>query len=221
MSTHSHICRKNRDGTYTGVYCHLDGYPKHHAPILSKFYATDERVDALLALGNLDQLGPEIGRKHKWDESCSPRCKNWCCADSRDCGTPWEEAAPKTFTDFSYLHETAAEYVYLWSGGKWSYSKVWNLVRFEFEPLPEFDAQLKEPVEVTVSPDTLPVHHACVQAKLVSSNAEALRLLTAGAVYVNDVRVLNVTATLEAGKSYTLRVGLHKAVRVRVEKHAP
>ena len=72
MSTHSYICRKNRDGTYTGIYCHLDGNPKHHAPILLKFYATDERVDALLALGNLDQLGPEIGRKHKWIEVCSP-----------------------------------------------------------------------------------------------------------------------------------------------------
>lgn len=142
MSTHCYIVKKNQDGTYTGVYCHLDGYPNGVGKILSKVYATDEQVDRLLSFGDLDHLGSMIGSKHFWYRECSARCRNWCHFETRDCGTPWEQAAPKTFADlFDHIRKTAAEWVYLWSDGKWTYSKVWNTVRFEFEVLPEFDVQ--------------------------------------------------------------------------------
>lgn len=57
MSTRSIICKKNSDGTYTGIYCHWDGYVENNGRILNDNYTTEESIDRLLALGDLSSLG--------------------------------------------------------------------------------------------------------------------------------------------------------------------
>jgi hypothetical protein len=69
MSTRSAIIIDNADGTAEGIYCHNDGYPEHHAPILLKYYNTEPKVRALIALGAISVLGPTIGRKHSFGKA--------------------------------------------------------------------------------------------------------------------------------------------------------
>ena len=60
MSTRSNIRIYREDGTSTGIYCHADGYESYNGVILQAFYNTPEKVEKLLALGNLSSLGPKI-----------------------------------------------------------------------------------------------------------------------------------------------------------------
>jgi hypothetical protein len=66
MSTRSAIIIENADGTAEGIYCHNDGYPEHHGPILLKHYTDEKKVRQLITLGSISSLAPEIGRKHKF-----------------------------------------------------------------------------------------------------------------------------------------------------------
>lgn len=56
MGTRSRIAIRNADNTYTSVYCHWDGYPSHHGPILQQDYGTEDKVRALLAGGDFSSL---------------------------------------------------------------------------------------------------------------------------------------------------------------------
>lgn len=56
MGTRSTIAIQNPDGTITGVYCHWDGYVDHNGRILHKNYDTEDKVLALIELGNISQL---------------------------------------------------------------------------------------------------------------------------------------------------------------------
>lgn len=60
MSTRSNIAIQRKDGTKTGIYCHYDGYIEYVGAILYENYNTAEKVEELLALGNLSSLGTDI-----------------------------------------------------------------------------------------------------------------------------------------------------------------
>lgn len=62
MGTRSRIAIRNANNTYLSVYCHWDGYPSHHAPILQQHYDTEEKVRALLAGGDFSSLKKELGK---------------------------------------------------------------------------------------------------------------------------------------------------------------
>lgn len=69
MSTRSTIAIRHEDGTMKKIYCHSDGYIEWNGSILQKYYSTADKVEKLLALGNLSTLGPEIkpDDPHDWD----------------------------------------------------------------------------------------------------------------------------------------------------------
>lgn len=69
MSTNSYICRENEDGTYTGIYCHWDGYLANNGDILVHCYKTRKKVNTLLAQGNISYLSgkPEYCKKYGED----------------------------------------------------------------------------------------------------------------------------------------------------------
>lgn len=106
MATRSFICKVNSDGSVEGVYCHWDGYPDHHLPLLEGKYTTHGDVDDLLALGDLSTLGETPGK---------------CEAFHRDRGE--ELSAPArhgTLKEFiEYASRSGAAYVYTFSDGKW------------------------------------------------------------------------------------------------------
>lgn len=95
MSTRSRIGIKNNDGTITSIYCHSDGYLGGVGALLADHYATEEHVRALLAVGNVSELGVEVGDKIPFDQRewrPSPRGRGWvdqavqCVAYGRDRG---------------------------------------------------------------------------------------------------------------------------------------
>ena len=59
MSTHSTIWIKTGD-TYTGVYCHFDGYLDHNGAILLEHYNSAEKAQALISMGSILALNTTL-----------------------------------------------------------------------------------------------------------------------------------------------------------------
>ena len=108
MATRSHIGKKQKDGTIKYIYCHWDGYPSHNGDILKKNYNTKSKVDALLELGDLKILDPEI---HK------------CSAFSGD------DSKARVVASFDDFHNGDVSYYYLFEKNKW---RCFNSVGEEF-----------------------------------------------------------------------------------------
>jgi hypothetical protein len=141
MGTRSAIAMKTEDGIRS-IYCHWDGYVDHNGRILKEFYSTDEKVKALLDLGDLSSLRQEIGEAHDFDRHyAEPNLEgmfdNWCLAYGRDRGETDVEA--KTFEDVKTWVESMAnswcEYFYLWDGRDWIVSNG----TMDPQGYPEFD----------------------------------------------------------------------------------
>lgn len=113
MSTRSKIGISNTDGSITGIYCHYDGYPRHHAPILLNHYNTAAKVRALMKLGSLSALGEQLGEKHGiGDHKGHPL---WCKSYKRD-GQDLDEVS----NHYTSLAEFAdQEYNYLYRSKQW------------------------------------------------------------------------------------------------------
>ena len=90
MATRSLIGKVNPNNTVDFIYCHWDGNPDHNGEILKQYYNTPEKVDELLALGDLSVLGPEIGEPH--DPMANLESNYWCIAFGRDKGEPNAQA---------------------------------------------------------------------------------------------------------------------------------
>lgn len=126
MSTRSLIARQTESG-FEAIYCHFDGNPQHHSPILTRHYATDDAVVALLDLGDLSILGPQLGRVHKFaTHGKNAEAKQWCLAYGRDRGD--EDTAKRTYASEAEFLEDAqkrwADYVYLFRDGRWFYRRL-------------------------------------------------------------------------------------------------
>jgi hypothetical protein len=133
MATRSLIGKLNSDKTTVDyIYCHWDGYIGHNGKILHEHYNTLEKVDALLALGDLSSLGKEIGEKHDFDfHFCKPG-EDWCTAYGRDRGEDNSEMATTTLEDYPSENEST-EYHYLFTNEGWKVVSVcdgddWELV---------------------------------------------------------------------------------------------
>lgn len=128
MSTHACIGKRNHDGTITSIYCHSDGYPEHTGKILAEHYRDAAKLDALLALGDISVLYPEVdppdGATHNWQE----RYLNVTVAYGRDRGETGTAARTGGEKLFDVLREF---YTYLWIDGEWfiackSYGPNWE-----------------------------------------------------------------------------------------------
>ena len=115
MATRSHIGILNQNGTVDYIYCHFDGYLEHNGKILNEHYNTEGRVRALIELGDLSSLAPEIGEKHDFD-SHTPETRNWCLVYGRDRGEDGTEAQTIPYRDYTLEH--FEEYTYLFTPGK-------------------------------------------------------------------------------------------------------
>lgn len=56
MGTRSYIAKQIGDNQFLTIYCQLNGYPEHNGDLLVNHYNTPEKVDELLALGDLYYL---------------------------------------------------------------------------------------------------------------------------------------------------------------------
>jgi len=121
MGTNSHIGVMPNGGSIRGIYCHWDGFTESVGATLRKHYDTFEKVEALLALGNISSLGKELGEKHKFDEYI----KDVCTAYGRDRGKDDQEA--QIYKDLKDFCEK--EYNYVFDG-------VWNCYNSNGKKLP-------------------------------------------------------------------------------------
>ena len=60
MATRSRIAIENQDGTVTSIYCHWDGNTEHNGKILDEAYNTANKLNALIALGDISSLERSI-----------------------------------------------------------------------------------------------------------------------------------------------------------------
>jgi hypothetical protein len=106
------------DGTIKAIYCHWDGYPENNGKILMEHYTDPKKIEALIGLGSLSSLGPELGEKHPFDE----RHDEWCTAHHRDRDEALEVDNHKN-VDFYLCGKNdscgGGEWRYLWDGTQW------------------------------------------------------------------------------------------------------
>jgi hypothetical protein len=146
MATRSAIGIKLENGNIMAVYCHWDGYPSHNGAILAENYTDPEKIKALISLGDISSLRPEIGIQHPFDtyylsEEEKEKYKDMTTFYGRDrgeedCGFHILESE----ADFlEYYDPTGAEYFYLYENGKWKISEYMN----KFKNLSEVLAELE------------------------------------------------------------------------------
>lgn len=100
MSTRSTIGIRHEDGSVTKIYCHWDGYIEHNGAILQRYYNTAEKIEPLLALGNLSVLGPKPVPDDTWESRDFERCKPYTLR-----GEEWGQASPSQMEEYNYLFD--------------------------------------------------------------------------------------------------------------------
>ena len=131
MSTRALIAKELKNGKYKTIYCHNDGYPKGVGKTLLTEYNTEEKLDALLNLGDLSilgkQLAPDPTKPHEhldWQRDVT-------LAYGRDIGEKGTEAREYTYRRL--LKASDADYIYvLGKDGAWLSSKVPQRKRLPF-----------------------------------------------------------------------------------------
>lgn len=126
ISTRSNIAKKIGEDAYLTIYCHADGYLTYNGAMLLDNYNTPERVDALLALGDLstlqEKLEPDPNSPHSFDYN--ERQKGVTVAYGRDRGDSETEA--RVFSLAQLNNESNwTEYVYIFDeNNKWKYFRT-------------------------------------------------------------------------------------------------
>ena len=126
MGTRSYIAKQIGDDRYLTISCQLDGYPEEVGATLIKAYSTPEKVDALLALGDLyylrEKLSPDPGRHDFGDPQ-----PGVTVAYQRDGGCSGWDATIKKFEELSDWEQGGIEYIYIYdTNGQWLYFPMGN-----------------------------------------------------------------------------------------------
>ncbi len=120
MSTNSTITMVHENGgSVTSIYVHSDGDTNSVGAILKEHYTAPEKIAALMRLGNLSSLGPELGVKHDFNKPDPAVCN----AYKRDRGERGQSAQRyETLTEFM-INSCSQQYNYLFENGEWVMSK--------------------------------------------------------------------------------------------------
>ena len=134
MGTRCYIAKEIDNQQYKSIYCQLDGYPEMVGKLLLKHYNTSEKLDSLLALGDIYVLGekitPDPGRPHNANESFQ---KGVTVAYGRDFDGPDFPAEIRTL-DEMIDSDDFIEFVYVFTANQ----------EWEFSPLLDYDSELTE-----------------------------------------------------------------------------
>jgi hypothetical protein len=116
MATRSTITVRTGENERKEIYCHWDGGLDWNGKILKEFYDTQEKAEALIALGSLSSLGELISPPEGAEHSFENRYPDVCVAYGRDRGETGTEARIKTNPEPSGCEQ----YNYLFENGKWT-----------------------------------------------------------------------------------------------------
>jgi hypothetical protein len=119
MSTNSTVAVVHTNGTVSQIYVHWDGYIEAAGKCLFENYATLEKVEALVALGNLSsleaRLAPDDDETHNFVDSAD----NVCVAYARDRGEEDQQAEVYASIDELDSQGRSEEYDYMFADGQW------------------------------------------------------------------------------------------------------
>lgn len=115
MATRSTITAKFRDGKTYSIYVHWDGYIDTAGRTLFKDYQCQDKIEELLNLGNLSELGEHIGEKLPMGQ----RDPGACVACGRDKGENGNEKKEIAEDSVFLFDKDLQEYNYYWDGAKW------------------------------------------------------------------------------------------------------
>lgn len=116
MATRSRIGIENPDGTVTSIYCHWDGYPSHNGHILVNHYKDRQKVESLIALGDISSLDEQVECPE--GHSFENRVDGYTVAYHRDRGEGLRQRLNQTVNGF--IRSDIEEYGYLFTQqGEW------------------------------------------------------------------------------------------------------
>ena len=145
MATRSTIAIQREDGTVAQVYCHWDGYLENNGVLLVNNYDTADKVEALIANGDISSLGTCVGEKHPFDTydlsklsledkilAERAEVQGWTLYYGRDRGET--DCQARVFKDVAEYEKTGdggmfEEFNYLFIEGRWYYKSYDGLVR--------------------------------------------------------------------------------------------
>lgn len=124
MSTRSRIAMETQNGSVHSIYCHYDGYPEYNGAILQTHYQDEDKIRALIELGDLSSLDASIEAPE--GHSTGKRIKGYTFAYGRDGGQtdtgPDIDDTREAF--FARCTEGWEEFAYLRVAGEWWVSSV-------------------------------------------------------------------------------------------------
>ena len=112
MSTRSRIAIELPNGKVKSIYCHNDGYLSHNGMLLEKHYTDRKKVNALIKLGDISSLAPEL--KPTGPHSFNKPEYGVVVAYGRDRGELGVAANTHKDSD-EFLHGDIEEYGYLFT----------------------------------------------------------------------------------------------------------
>lgn len=140
MGTRSTIAILREDGTVSQIYCHWDGYLEHNGRRLFEFYNTPEKVEELIALGDISSLGTCIGEKHPFDVFLKDKmsaedqalinraeAEDWTFAYGRDRGESGTQANRYHNLESYQTGARFEEYNYVFMHGEWTVMADYNV----------------------------------------------------------------------------------------------
>lgn len=114
MSTRSYIGILHPDDSINFIYCHHDGYPDGVGKTLVEYYNRESMIDALLDMGPLSSLGPDIGLSNDFNNP-DP---SFCLFYRRDRGE--KNSGENIASDeVEFLNHDGVDYHYLFDKGQW------------------------------------------------------------------------------------------------------
>ena len=140
MATRSTIAIQREDGTVAQVYAHWDGYLEGNGALLVNYYNTPEKVEELIAQGDISSLGTSVGKRHPFsvfeakddaDKAAQQEAEDndWTTFYGRDRGEPGCEARVyKDVEDYETNYQPE-EFNYFFIEGRWYYKSYDGQVR--------------------------------------------------------------------------------------------
>ncbi len=120
MSTRSFILKENKDGTYTGIYCHNDGDLSFNGKILALNYDDRKKVEELISLGDLSSLGSVIHPDKTKPHTFTKPQRDVCVFYGRDRGET--DVGPTLITLKKLDNDICIEFTYVYTlDNQWKY----------------------------------------------------------------------------------------------------
>lgn len=120
MATRSFILKENKDGTYTGIYCHCDGDLNFNGKILALNYDDRKKVEELISLGDLSSLKSVIHPDKTKPHTFAKPQRGVCVFYGRDRGET--DVGPAVITLEKLDNDIFIEFIYVYTlDNQWKY----------------------------------------------------------------------------------------------------